>query len=458
MVQVKTLDCASCGGPLEVPPGRDVIECSYCGRVLAIGRDRTSTEDADPRTLVDDLLRGYDGEDKGRGSRYGVQDMKTRDWSSWERGVWPVSARSSSTFGQSWSHESTRGAPRVYPRYGDIGGAWAPRRRTSHTEWLEVLYPPGAPPVDAIRVFETCAAGSTFAVTVRAADGSDRLVWKQSPRRPMAEAQVLEIALDEPMVATAVRAYVTNDHRAWTQIDTIGLMAIEPVPMALRKRPAPPPRGRASLVIAAVTMLVLLGGGFALYQLATSMKTTDSPGATASADPTAEPPVILRDSTLAPWSIEKLGQHRDIVWATRGVDASSEFQADDWSRRQLVGPPDVYPAHGDHQRAWATRGENDGLEWVTVEFARSIDARGVVVVETFNPGAIVRIDDLSRPGETVGLWSGSTAPARTSRLLHLALPTARPITRLRLLLDTRKVPGWNEIDAVGLLPARRPPS
>jgi hypothetical protein len=31
-------------------------------------------------------------------------------------------------------------------------------------------------------------------------------------------------------------------------------------------------------------------------------------------------------------------------------------------------------------------------------------------------------------------------------------PTEGPVVRVRITLDTKRVPGWNEIDAVGLMP------
>jgi hypothetical protein len=54
----------------------------------------------------------------------------------------------------------------------------------------------------------------------------------------------------------------------------------------------------------------------------------------------------------------------------------------------------------------------------------------------------------------VALWSGEVpAKSGVSRILRLDLAERRPIAALRVVLDTRRVAGWNEIDAIGIVPA-----
>jgi hypothetical protein len=36
---------------------------------------------------------------------------------------------------------------------------------------------------------------------------------------------------------------------------------------------------------------------------------------------------------------------------------------------------------------------------------------------------------------------------------EVTLPAPRSISAVRLVLDTRRVAGWNEVDAIGLVPA-----
>jgi hypothetical protein len=74
-------------------------------------------------------------------------------------------------------------------------------------------------------------------------------------------------------------------------------------------------------------------------------------------------------------------------------------------------------------------------------------------VETFNPGALVRVDDVTEPAHPVLLWAGETPKAGSSRVLRFELPVPRRMNAVRLVLDTRGSKQWNEIDAVGLVTA-----
>ena len=40
----------------------------------------------------------------------------------------------------------------------------------------------------------------------------------------------------------------------------------------------------------------------------------------------------------------------------------------------------------------------------------------------------------------------------TSRILSLELAETRPLSHVRIVLDTSRTAGWNEIDAIGLVP------
>lgn len=140
-------------------------------------------------------------------------------------------------------------------------------------------------------------------------------------------------------------------------------------------------------------------------------------------------------------------------WAS-GARASSEYGADDWSASRATGAPDV-PAHSDDARAWASQRPNGGEEWLEVTFARAVFATGVRVVQSQFPGAIVRIDATLADGNTVTVWSGPDKTVyeagRIGVLEGTFAATKTPVARLKIVLDTRLVSGWNEIDAVELL-------
>ncbi len=438
------LSCASCGAPLDPPGGRTVIECPYCGRALEVQPDSTSVRDGQEReSLADQLLRGYD-RDFGDGGRHGRGEMAQRDWRAVDRGVWPAEGRASSSFGVGWAAASVVGPPRVYPRHGDRRGAWAPRSRTSRTEWIEAIFPADTPAVARVRVFETNMPGLTFAVTARGPGVGDEeiLLWQGAPvPRRHGEAMVLELRVDPPRRVHAVRAYVVNDGAEYTEIDTIGLVAAEPLPAAQRASWPQPGKGRSTRV--AVGLLVLAAGMGVFVASSTSHKKRSV---------AAAPAASVAGATASTWDVDDNGLvAAHVQWAS-GASASSEYETNRWSAARATGEPNVFPRHGDDPQAWASHASDGGGEWLDVTWSSPVAATGLVVVETFNPGALARIDDLSG-AQPVTLWQGTAAPSSSSRVLRVTLPDKREISRLRLVLDTSRVAGWNEIDAVGLLPA-----
>lgn len=52
------------------------------------------------------------------------------------------------------------------------------------------------------------------------------------------------------------------------------------------------------------------------------------------------------------------------------------------------------------------------------------------------------------------VWVGSMEPTRTARIFTLDIDADFPSDRIRIILDTRRVSGWNKIDAVVLVGTR----
>jgi hypothetical protein len=153
------------------------------------------------------------------------------------------------------------------------------------------------------------------------------------------------------------------------------------------------------------------------------------------------------------------------VWASHVVGFSSQYTDTSWSARAALGAPDTFPRAGDINTAWATRAPDAEGEFIEVGFATPMRIRAVVAVETFNPGAITTVTAGLASGtrqvlvrEGVTPLGGEQFGAR-QRVFDLRECTADPVASLRLDLDSAAVPGWNEIDAIGVVPcdAELPP-
>jgi hypothetical protein len=122
-----------------------------------------------------------------------------------------------------------------------------------------------------------------------------------------------------------------------------------------------------------------------------------------------------------------------------------------WGPEQATGEPDTDMA-GDIPTAWASASQDGQDEWLTLEYDQPLVPTAVLVHETFNPGALVRVTAFKLDGEEVELWKGTdpTTSDNDKGVSEIPVRVSFPIARVRLYLDSANVPGWNEIDAVGL--------
>jgi len=137
-----------------------------------------------------------------------------------------------------------------------------------------------------------------------------------------------------------------------------------------------------------------------------------------------------------------------VQWAATVRDVSSEYSSDGWSARQVLGPPDVFPASGDIPKAWASLTPDANEEYIEVGFAQPMRAVGIDIYETFNPGAVALVQLIEESRVT----SIVPDPTNEQPLRVRATCTAEPVVAVRVTLASASVPGWNEIDAIGLVP------
>ena len=141
------------------------------------------------------------------------------------------------------------------------------------------------------------------------------------------------------------------------------------------------------------------------------------------------------------------------VWAQSVRDFSSQYSTSNWSAAQVLGAPTVFPQHGDHADAWASQSADGQREYITVDFDHARHIEAATIVETFNPGAVARVIGIAPNGSEVVLFEGNTGFGGTADARMLTLRGAcspLPVAALRVELASHRVPGWNEIDAIGV--------
>lgn len=141
-------------------------------------------------------------------------------------------------------------------------------------------------------------------------------------------------------------------------------------------------------------------------------------------------------------------------WAT-SAEASSQYGDEDWSAQQATGEPNTLDG-GDTPTAWAAAAADSETESLVLAFGVPVIPAGIEIYESYNPGAIVRIEVLDpNTDEWVVVWEGTADTAGEDvAVFSPALAAVDFATdQVRLTIDEPAVSGWNEIDAVKLVGA-----
>jgi hypothetical protein len=139
---------------------------------------------------------------------------------------------------------------------------------------------------------------------------------------------------------------------------------------------------------------------------------------------------------------------RDFV--TADIDPNAPAPKRGWGPEQAIGEPDTMQS-GDIPTAWASREPDGGEEWLKLDYENSVDIAEVRVRETHNPGAISKVTAFLANGSEVTLWEGVEPKSEAPVEMAFGVPQSISAKSVKVYLDTTRVPGWNEIDAVQLV-------
>jgi len=101
---------------------------------------------------------------------------------------------------------------------------------------------------------------------------------------------------------------------------------------------------------------------------------------------------------------------REWAWDLMGVSSEAGYEpGDDWGSRQILGAPTV-TAYGDSGNAWAPLETNAGHEWIAVKFRRRLFISEVLILESWHPGAIFKVEALNPDGKWDPIGETVAAP------------------------------------------------
>src|SRR5262249_1509989 len=122
-----------------------------------------------------------------------------------------------------------------------------------------------------------------------------------------------------------------------------------------------------------------------------------------------------------------------------------------YSPAQVTGEPDT-PRPGDQGSAWASATPAGQPEWPICEFKTAKSPIEIVVYENNAPGAISKIGVFKDDDTEVTAWEGTDPTPRDQPWGVSVFPVTLefPFKKLKLYINSQEVPGYNEVDAVGL--------
>lgn len=154
------------------------------------------------------------------------------------------------------------------------------------------------------------------------------------------------------------------------------------------------------------------------------------------------------------WAVSRFDRAGSTAVVSERGTLTGQMLNSSWSPWQAIGAPNTHQA-GDQGTAWASSTTDGQIEWLELDYASAVYPKAVRVYETYNPGSLCEVVLYKEDGSTVSAWKGTdpTPPGTPSGMGMSEVPVSSDFAtrKIRIYLDSPKVAGWNEIDAVGLL-------
>jgi len=152
----------------------------------------------------------------------------------------------------------------------------------------------------------------------------------------------------------------------------------------------------------------------------------------------------------------------EVQWSVTRYDRAGAIQISsirikgaNWSPQQAAGRPDT-PSLGDQTSAWASQTPDGGTEWLILSYAKAVVPKELDVYESYSPGALFKVTAFDESDHETEAWSGNDPSAGTynggaTPISRIPLSVKFATRKIKIYLASDKLPGWNEIDAVGLV-------
>ncbi len=163
------------------------------------------------------------------------------------------------------------------------------------------------------------------------------------------------------------------------------------------------------------------------------------------------------------WIVAEL--KAQVLWAVEVLSYSSYYDNGKKNQQyrpvQALGKPNVWPDGRLSPCAWTpATPDARANEWIHVRFEKPLNANRIVIAENFGAGCITHIYAYNTAGEELLVYrniKNLQTPPPKSRFFNV--PISVPyffIESVKVVLSTVDVPGWNQIDAIGIAQSAEP--
>ncbi len=138
-------------------------------------------------------------------------------------------------------------------------------------------------------------------------------------------------------------------------------------------------------------------------------------------------------------------------WAFEVLEASSEYSSPEFSAEQALGKPNVTKGGVANPNAWMPS-RPDRVEYIKVRFEKPFRIKQIAIAETFHPGAIYQVFIYDRAGNEFLVNTFEPGPVDLdSRMQYIFTDlTEFDVAAVKIVMHCKAVPGFNQIDAIGI--------
>lgn len=160
---------------------------------------------------------------------------------------------------------------------------------------------------------------------------------------------------------------------------------------------------------------------------------------------------------LSSFLILNYSHAQETNWADKVIEISSELEEIQYSAKQLLGKPNVYPWGEGSPSAWTPR-RPGREEFVKVGFDDPKPIRQIAIAESYNPSALTKIYFYDEAGkEYLMIEREPVIVNQPGRFLRLFTElTDFNVAAVKLEFDGSVVPGYYSIDAIGITDSETP--